>query len=110
VYVTGRPEVPRGYREYARVEKWPDYESSYYNSLGQEKISLLGRQIESAGVEWRSYVFIGKMNEALCSIRENRRATLVILSPAKRGGFGFLQFGKLTVDQISSVGVPVLVV
>ena len=111
VYITPRVEVPRGYREYAAVEKWSDYESSYYNSLGQEKISLLGRRIESAGVEWRSYVFIGKLNEALSSIGENRRATLVVLSPAKNGGLGsLLWFGKLTVAQISSVRVPVLIV
>jgi nucleotide-binding universal stress UspA family protein len=108
MYATPRTEVPQELLEYSRMENDPDLAADYFNSLGDETISKLGRRIERAGVEWRSFVFWGSVEEAVKSAHENRKAILVVLSPPKKSRLADL-FGGLTLSQVARLGVPVLV-
>lgn len=107
LYVTPETLIPDAFVQFAKNEGVRDLEWNYYNSLGEQKLLELGRYADASGIEWTSYVHIGKLKDALKAYSGNRKA-IVILDPAtnKKGS----DSSNLTVEQISKIDVPVLVV
>jgi nucleotide-binding universal stress UspA family protein len=110
MYVTGEATVPRGYAEYAKVERIRDYHFTYLNSVGDSTIATLRRRIEREGVECTGRAFVGSLADAIRVCQMDPRVLMLVLAVPHKSVLAKLGNGRFKLGAISHLRVPVVLV